>query len=145
MQLSRALARIGAALQQTQLSAELYQSEPMKDAIARLFAHIILFFQQAVKWYNMSLAGRAVSSIFKPLDLDYQDSMKEIKLCAQTVNNIANRASQAELRGIRNTIQLQQEQLKERDERLHAMQMQLSTIQEKIDTSTTMILQIATS
>jgi hypothetical protein len=81
--------------------------ESMKEAIARLFAHIILFFQQAVKWYNMTLAGRAVSSIFKPLELNYKESLKEIKLCSQAVNNIANRASRAELRNIHTIIEMQ--------------------------------------
>jgi septal ring factor EnvC (AmiA/AmiB activator) len=119
--------------------------ESMKEAIARLFAHIILFFQQTVKWYNMTPAGRAVSSIFKPLELDYEESLKEIKLCSQAVNNIANGASRAELRNIHTIIEMQNQQLKERDERLHEMQKQLNHIQEKIDISTTSILQVATS
>ena len=144
-QLSQALAKIGEALQQTKLSAELYQTDNMREAIARLYAHILLFFQQAVRWYTMGPAGRAFSSIFKPFDLDYKDTVEQIKLCSQTVNNIANASSRAEIRDIHITIQMQNRQLQERDKKLHEMQLQLKEIQSKIDRSTSQVLQVATS
>lgn len=143
-QLSQALAKIGEALQQTKLSAELYQTDNMREAIARLYAHILLFFQQAVRWYTMGPAGRAFSSIFKPFDLDYKDTVEQIKLCSQTVNDIANASSRAEIRDIHITIQMQNRQLQERDKKLHEMQLQLKEIQSKIDSSTSQVLQVAT-
>jgi hypothetical protein len=145
IQLSKALARIGDALQQAKLNAELYQTYHMKNAISRLYAHIILFLQQAIKWYSMSSAQRAVSSIFKPFELHYQDTVDEIKLCAQTVNDIAGMASRAELRDIHINIQRHHQQLQERDDKLLEMQVQLKEMHEKIDVSTSRILQAATS
>ena len=144
-QLSQALAKIGEALQQTKLSAELYQTNNMREAIARLYAHILLFFQQAVRWYTMGPAGRAFSSIFKPFDLDYKDTVEQIKLCSQTVNDIASASSRAEIRDIHITIQMQNRQLQERDKKLHEMQLQLKEIQSKIDSSTSQVLQVSTS
>ncbi|KAH8590413.1 hypothetical protein B0O99DRAFT_691622 [Bisporella sp. PMI_857] len=131
-QFSQALAEIGEALWQTKLSAELYGMEQMKEAISRLYAHIILFFQQAVKWYSMSSAGRAISSIFKPFELDYKDTVEEIKLCSQTVNNIASAASRAELRDLHDIIKEQYTQDKERDKKLQQMQTELKSLQEKM-------------
>lgn len=117
----------------------------MKDAISRLYAHIILFLQQATKWYNMSPAGRAIFSIIKPFELSYKDTINEITLCSQTVNEVAGMASRAELRDMHITIQMQHRQARERDAKLHEMQLQLKDIQEKIDVSTNKILQAATS
>lgn len=117
----------------------------MKEAISRLYAHIILFFQQAVKWYSMSSAGRAISSIFKPFELDYKDTVEEIKLCSQTVNNIASAASRAELRDLHDIIKEQYTQDKERDKKLQQMQTELKSLQEKMVCSTTRILQAGTS
>ena len=144
-QLSQALAKIGEALQQTKLCAELYQTDNMREAIARLYAHILLFFQQAVRWYTMGPAGRAFSSIFKPFDLDYKDTVEQIRLCSQTINDIASASSRAEIRDIHITIQMQNRQLQERDNKLHEMQLQLKEIQSKIDSSTGQVLQVATS
>lgn len=141
---SQALAEIGEAIWQTNLSAELYQIEHMKEAISRLYAHIILFFQQTVKWYSMSSAGRAISAIFKPFELDYKDTVEEIKLCSQTVNNIASSANRAELRDLHDTIKEQYKQDCERDKKLQKMQTQLNGLQERMESSTVQILQAGT-
>jgi len=92
----------------------------------------------------MSSAGRAISSIFKPFELDYKDTVEEIKLCSQTVNNIASAASRAELRDLHDIIKGQFKQDCKRDEKLQHMQMQLKGLQEKIESSTTQILQAGT-
>lgn len=117
----------------------------MKEAISRLYAHIILFFQQAVKWYSMSSAGRAFSSIFKPFELDYKDTVEEIKLCSQTVNNIASAASRAELRDLHDIVKEQHKQDLERDAKLQQMQTQLKNLQDRWDVSNAHMIQIATS
>lgn len=144
-EISKALAKIGDVLPQAKISAELYPTPTMKHAISRLYAHILLFLQQAIKWYNMSSAGKAVSSIFKPFELHYQDTVDEVKLCAQMVNEIAGMASRAELRDVHIMIQSLEQQLRERDAKLLAMQVQLKDIQEKFDISTSRILEVATS
>ena len=117
----------------------------MKEAISRLYAHILLFFQKAVKWYSRSSTGRALSSIFKPFELDHKETVDEIRLCARTIHNIASVASRAELRAINDKLKEQHIQDLERDAKLHEIQTQLKDLNESWHTSNTQIMQIATS
>ena len=48
----------------------------------------------------MGPARRVVSSISHPFELNYEDTVEEIRLCSQTVTDIANSAGRAELRDI---------------------------------------------
>lgn len=132
-------------MQEAKLSAELYQIDDMKATMSRLFAHIILFFQQAVCWYNKGPAGRAWSSIFKPFELHYQDTIGEIKLCSRTIKDKANRASRAEIRDMHTNFNIMHQQSQERDCRLSEMQTQLKEIQKRINSSASQILAVATS
>jgi hypothetical protein len=128
---SQALAKISDALRQTKLTAELFQTDPVKDAISQLYAHIILFFQQAVRWYNRSSAGRAFSSIFKPYELEYEDTIEQIKLCAEAISDMASAASRAEVRDMHITIQLMRREMQRRDQKLTEMQLQVRNTQRK--------------
>ena len=132
-------------MREAKLSAELYQIDDMKEAISRLFAHIILFFQQAVCWYNKGPAGRAWSSIFRPFELHYQDTVGEINLCSRTVKDIANRASRAEIRDMHTKFKIMHQQFQERDERLNEMQTQMKEIQKSINISASQVLAVGTS
>ena len=152
VELSKALTSIGNALPRTKLSAELYQTEHMKEAISRLYAHILLFFQQAVKWYEMGPARRGLSVILKPFELDYKDTVEQIRICAETVEDIANAAARAEIRDISITLQMQDRKLQERETslqqtymKLHEMQVQLRDMQTKMDDRVQSVLQITTS
>jgi hypothetical protein len=97
----------------------------MKDAIANLYAYIIRFSQRAVIWYNKSSAGRALSSILKPFELDYQDTVDQIKLCSETINNIAHGTSRAEIRDMYIMVQLIHGNLQGMQKKLHQIQVQL--------------------
>ena len=97
----------------------------MKDAVASLYAHIIHFFQKAARWYHKSSAGRALSSILKPWELDYQDTVDQVKLCSEVINNLAHGASRAEIRDMHIKIQLIHGNLQEMQQTLHSMQVQL--------------------
>jgi predicted phage tail protein len=145
--LSKALVKIGSVLPRTKLNSELYQTTLMKEAVSRLYAYIILFFQRAVKWYNMSSASRAIASIFKPFELDYKDTVEQIKLCSETVDKIASASGRAEVRDMHIMLQLQQEMLSRRDEKLEDMQKQMKDMQHQMNTTTdkvSQILQVAT-
>ena len=116
--------------------------------IAQLYAHILLFFQQAMRWYNRSPAGRAFSAIFKPYELHYQDAAEQIKTCAQAVNDLASAASRTEIRDINITIQLMRRDSHRREEKLLQMQTQLQETQRtqlRMEKSVHSMLQIATS
>lgn len=125
---SDALATIGDALCLAKLNAELFQTNAMRDTISQLYAHLLLFLQQAMRWYNHSPAGRAFHSIFKPLE--YQDTVEQIKVCAQAVNDIASAASRTEIRDIHITIQLMQQHSRQREQRLVEMQAELLRTQQ---------------
>jgi hypothetical protein len=125
-------------LRKTQLSAELYKTDQMKEAISHLYAHIILFFQQAVKWYSMSPVGRAFSGIINPPELEYQETVQQIRFWAESVDDIASAAGRAELRDIHVTLQLQHRKLLE-------MQDHMKKLQRVVDEKVTRILQVGTS
>lgn len=138
MQLAKALAKIGDLLPRTKVNAELYQTQNMKEAVSRLYAHIILFFQQAVRWYSMGVLSRTMSSILNPFELDYKDTLEEVRVCSETVNEIANTAARAEVRDIHIIVQLQ-------ERRLCEMQTEMKEMQQQIHSQLGQVLQVSTS
>lgn len=99
-QFSMALAEIGNVLPRQQLNAALYPTPRLKEALSTVYAHIIKFLQQAVKWYKKSPAGRALSAVWKPFDLDLKSTVEQIQASSRTVDQIAKAASMAELRDV---------------------------------------------
>jgi hypothetical protein len=137
------LTLIGDVLPGIKLSARLYQTDQMKDAIANLYANIILFFQRAARWYNKSSAARALSSILKPFELEYQDTVEQIKLCSETINNIAHGASRAEIRDMHITVQLIHGNLQGLQNKLLQMQVSLDEKEVRIASHIDQVLQVA--
>ncbi|KAM7211291.1 hypothetical protein V8F06_013323 [Rhypophila decipiens] len=121
-QFSQAISMIAEVLPITQLSLELYQSDHMKNAVANLYAHILLFLKQAVKWYTVGPAGRALTALFKPFELSYKDTLEQIRLCARTIDSIASISVKAEVRDMNIFLQEESQRLVKRDEKLHEMQ-----------------------
>ncbi|KAH8747124.1 hypothetical protein BGZ57DRAFT_917011 [Hyaloscypha finlandica] len=142
-ELAKALTLIGNVLPGIKLAARLYQTEQMKDGIANLYVQIIHFFQRAARWYNKSSAGRALSSILKPFELDYQDTVDQIKLCSETINNIAHGASRAEIRDMHITVQLIHGNLQGMQQKLHNMEVQLCEKELKMSSHIDQVLQVA--
>jgi hypothetical protein len=60
----------------------------MKTAVANLHGHILLFLRQAVKWYQMGPAGRALTAL------------EQIRLCAKSIDDIARISTKIETRKI---------------------------------------------
>jgi len=141
-QFSKALYWIGQVLPRCELSAELYQNDEMRDAIATLYAHILLFLQQAVKWYNLGSAGRALTSLFKPFELSYKETLDEITLCAKTIDDISSLASKVEIREIRLLLDNENSRLMEREQKLHEMQMNFNLAQQELTTAVGAVLRI---
>jgi hypothetical protein len=141
-QFSKALDLISQSLPRCELSAELYQTDEMRDAVATLYAHILLFLQQAVKWYNVGPAGRALTSLFKPFELSYKETLEEIRLCAKTIDDISSLASKVEIREIKGLLQRESARLTEREEKLHEMQMKFSFAQQELTAAVGAVLRI---
>jgi len=139
---SKALYFIGQALPRCELSAELYATDEMRDAVATLYAHILLFLQQAVKWYNVGPAGRALTSLFKPFELSYKETLDEITLCAKTIDDMSSLASKVEIREIKVLLQKETARQAEREDKLHEMQMKFSHAQEELTAAVGAVLRI---
>lgn len=108
-----------------------------------MYAHIIHFFQRAARWYNKSSAGRALSSILKPFELEYQDTVDQIKHCSETINNIAQGASRAEIRDVNITVQLIHGKMKGIEKKLHNMQVSLDEKEFRMASHIDQVLQVA--
>ncbi|KAH7308658.1 hypothetical protein B0I35DRAFT_442378 [Stachybotrys elegans] len=141
-QFSQALSMIAQVLPRTELSAELYQSNEMKDAVAHLYAHILLFLQQAVRWYHAGPASRALTALFKPFELSYKESIEQIMLCAQQIDDISSIASKVEIREIKVLVEGESAKLAKQEAKLHEMQVQFNLAHEELVAKVGSILQI---
>jgi hypothetical protein len=139
--LSQALVAIGEVLPRADLSAELYQTEYMEAALARLYTYIILFLTLCVKWYNRSPLGRFWSSLKSPFELDYQELVEQIQRCSGVVEDLANAGSRAEIRHVRVLAELNHNQSRELDTKL----LNVLEVQERIEASMIQVLEVATS
>ena len=61
----------------------------------------------------MSRVGRTFSAIVNPPELEYQDTVQQIKFWSESVDSMASAAGRAELRDIHVTVQLQHRKLVE--------------------------------
>lgn len=121
-QLSQALATMAEVLPRAKLTSELYNTADMKNALSNLYAHLLLFLKQALKWYNVGPAGRALSAIFRPFELNYGGTLREIEQCALTIDKIASLHVKLEVREIRNVSNEQAGKLVRIEDKLHQMQ-----------------------
>jgi len=140
-ELSKALTKIGRALPRVQVNLSLYRTPWMQDTVSRLYAHILLFLQQAVKWYKLSIVRRTLNSVFRPYKLVFNDIVEEINACSETVDAIASTSGQAEIRGITQALQ----RIQESDQKLHAMQIQLNDMQAQNEIILSQVLQVTIS
>lgn len=136
---------IAQVLPRTEINAELYQTDEMKEAIASIYAHILLFLQQATKWYNVGPAGRALTALFRPFELSYKDTIEQIMLYAQTIDDISSLASRVEIREIKTFLQEDRRRLEERETKLHEMQARFHQAQAELSETVGKVLQIITS
>ncbi|KAH8881712.1 hypothetical protein GQ53DRAFT_773125 [Thozetella sp. PMI_491] len=141
-QFAKALHWIAQVLPRCELSADLYRTDEMKDAVASLYAHILLFLQQAIKWYNVGPAGRALTALFKPFELSYQETVDQIMLCAKAIDDIAGIYAKVEIRDISVLLQDESRKLTEREQKLHDMQVKFSIAQAELSAAVGTILQI---
>ncbi|KAF4918591.1 hypothetical protein CGCVW01_v008727 [Colletotrichum viniferum] len=142
-QFSQALSMISEVLPMTKVSAELYQTEQMKDAVGKLYTHILLFLKQALEWYNVGPASRVFKALFKPFQLSYKDTVDQIKLCTQTIDTISSTGLRSEVREINILLQSESRRLQERETKLGEMQLEFRTAQEELARMVGLILQIA--
>ncbi|EXJ87098.1 hypothetical protein A1O3_04056 [Capronia epimyces CBS 606.96] len=110
-ELSEALTKIGDLLQQVKLVIYLYPVDRMRDAVSRLYAHMIEFLLLAADWYKKHPIKRALDSIINPFPLRYKPTLKLIQSSFDNVNHIANGANKAETRDLTIAVQQMQSQI----------------------------------
>lgn len=70
----------------------------MGDAIAHLYAKILKFVVQAVKWYKKNKFVHAFGAIGKPWALSFKDDVQDIAAQSRYIDELSSSASKAELR-----------------------------------------------
>jgi hypothetical protein len=96
--LAKACSRIAESLPRADLSLILYPTPAMKEAVARLYANIMKFVVRALRWYRQGRPMHMLSSITNPWRLDFEQELGEVEQDARGIDNLAQSASQAELR-----------------------------------------------
>jgi hypothetical protein len=97
-QLAKAFSRIGEILPRMDLALMLYPTDLMSNAVAHLYARIIKFMIQAVRWYKQGKFVHTFSAISKPWALNFKDDVEEIAAKARYIDELSGTASKAELR-----------------------------------------------
>lgn len=139
-QLSQALVAIAGVLPRARITAELYQTDEMKGAVSSLYAHVILFLKQALKWYQVGPARRALTAIFKPFELNYKSVLDAVEQCAQTIDKIASLSVKFEIREIKDVSSHHASQLVRIEDRLHSMQRQFGAAQVSLNSEIAKVL-----
>lgn len=103
---ARAITEVGEVLPRAKLNSRLYQTEIMKDAVVGLYRHILLFLKKAMKWYQLSTTGRAISAIMKPFKTDLKSTIDEVTKCATIMEAVARDSMKAELRDTHSLVQV---------------------------------------
>jgi hypothetical protein len=98
VEFGKAIVHISDVLPRVSISAQLYQTDDMRDAIARLYSDILLFSMEAIRWFKFSRLKHAISSVFSPYELKYKDMVDRIHQCATVIAEIAQGKHQAEMR-----------------------------------------------
>ena len=137
-ELSKALTRINDAVPRVHIELALYKTPWMQTAVSRFYAHVLLFLQKAVEWYNKGSFRRAVGSIFRPYPLTFEDTVTSIRACTDTIDKIANTSSHAEIRGLTMLVKAQ-------DKTLHDVRAEMIKAQARHDAQISQVLQLATS
>lgn len=96
--LGKTLAEIADALPRAEIKLRLYTTPAMQDAVARLFAYMILFARRAVEWYSESKLKKMFHAIIHPVPLYYKDLLESISTSTERIDKLADDAAQAEQR-----------------------------------------------
>lgn len=96
--LAQAISDIGEQLPQIEGLAKLYPTQPMRLAIANIYAQILVFCKTATKWYNRNPVKRALLTVTSPWELEFQDVVDKIKENSRKIRELSMVETQKELR-----------------------------------------------
>ncbi|KAF2103667.1 hypothetical protein NA57DRAFT_8357, partial [Rhizodiscina lignyota] len=99
--LSKSVSQVADLLPQQSLLLVLYPTAQMQTSVARLYAHILIFFVSALKWYKDSRLVHAIKSILQPWDMKFRTQYEAIAAETQQVRRLAEVALNVEVRDTR--------------------------------------------
>ncbi|MCJ1394412.1 hypothetical protein MMC18_007290 [Xylographa bjoerkii] len=99
--IAKGLAQIADLLPRANLSLVLYPADMMQATLARLYAHILRFMQQALLWYRQSKLMHSVSAIVRPWAITYKEQLEAVTEASVRLDKLSDMASKAELRDTR--------------------------------------------
>lgn len=100
VEISKAVSNLADVLPRTELHSILYPITRMRQAVALLYAKIIHFIVEAIKWCNKGKLRHAWTSIAHPFELKFKAITEEINLRSRRVDELASAASKAEIRDL---------------------------------------------
>lgn len=112
-QLSKACSKIADILPRTQLTSILYPTKGMKSAVAQLYASIMKFVQEAIRWYKQGKIAHAWNSITKPWALSFEHHAQDIDEQARRVDDLSGDALKAEVREAHSEIREARKEIQE--------------------------------
>jgi hypothetical protein len=104
-EISKTIANIADVLPRADLSSNLYPTQRMKVAVARLYAKVLYFVRDAIKWYKKGKLAHSVSAILKPYDLSFKTVVEDISKASREVDAEAAAACRLEIRTLHLKIQ----------------------------------------
>ncbi|KAI0385719.1 hypothetical protein F5Y04DRAFT_276243 [Hypomontagnella monticulosa] len=104
VEISKTITRIADVLPRIELHSALYPIQRMQEAVSLVYAKIIEFFIEAIKWYKRGKLAQFITSITKPFSLGFKPIIEEVNKRSRLVEELANAASKAEIRDLHVTI-----------------------------------------
>ncbi|PVI00366.1 hypothetical protein DM02DRAFT_614456 [Periconia macrospinosa] len=136
---AKGLTRIAEALPRVELASILYPTSSMQRAVSGLYSHIIRFLLRTERWYNQSKLRHAWEAFHRPVELEYNDLVEEVRDCTKEIEDLANAGAQAEQRDMHLELKELGERLKTSEALLQEMRGLLissQTIQESANLDT---------
>lgn len=122
---SQAYSEIADILVQAALCAKLYPTDRMRDAISKIYYHIMDFSVRAVKWCHRNAFMRTMSAIVNSYELRFKDIAEKIQSCFSTMREIVSLATGSELRDVHKAVEGQAEKLEAYNITLQAFHVKL--------------------
>lgn len=104
-EIAKTVANIADVLPRADLSSNLYPTQRMRVAVARLYAKILHFVKEAISWYKKGKFAHSVSSILKPYELNFKTVIEDISKASRQVDEESAAACRAEIRALHLKIQ----------------------------------------
>ena len=92
------LCSIGESVQGIQVDKILYDTDDMIEAISKFYSHIFLYLESVMDWIMKKRRTRLIASFNENLMDRFENDIKRISSSADTIRNLAQQSSRAEVR-----------------------------------------------